>query len=246
MMLCFAPRILLLLFALSLLFPPSSSQPFEVTSYSIPAFPVPVPGQLLSADAPSAPVSVAAATVTAAASTTDTIDSAGAVVSTDTGSGCTTDWCTQSGQWLPTNVNYILIAVAVGLLLFMVRTDRPLCAVLLCWACTLFLLFIVDEFVLWYIAVAVDFVVYFIAYGSQAKREDEDEEDAGEDDDEEDDDDDQQQQQRQQRQRGDTEGTPSQHTGRNTARQTSGWTGKQSARGQSQRGWTLQGEGVDK
>ena len=74
-------------------------------------------------------------------------------------------------------VNYILIAVALALLMFVCRGDRRLVALLLCWSCTLFILLLVNQFALWYIALGVDFAVYALLYGSEAdKKEEEDEE----------------------------------------------------------------------
>ena len=77
-------------------------------------------------------------------------------------------------------MNYILIAVVLGLLMFVCRSDRRMVVVLLSWACTLFIVLIVNEFALWYIALLVDFGVYSLVYGSEhddsKKEEDEEEE----------------------------------------------------------------------
>ena len=67
------------------------------------------------------------------------------------------------GGW---QVNYVLVAVTLGLLMFVCRSDRRLVAVLLSWACTLYILLLVDEFALWYIALLVDLAVYWLLYGN--------------------------------------------------------------------------------
>ena len=72
-------------------------------------------------------------------------------------------------------MNYILIAVALGLLMIVFRSDRRMLAMLFCWACTLYLMLIVNQFAIWYIALAVDFAVYSLMYsGDDSKKEEED------------------------------------------------------------------------
>ena len=65
--------------------------------------------------------------------------------------------------------------------MFVCRSDRRMVVVLLSWSCTLFILLLVDEFALWYIALLVDFALYSLLYGSgEGKKEDEDEDEAEE------------------------------------------------------------------
>ena len=73
-------------------------------------------------------------------------------------------------------VNYILIAVTLGLLLFVCRSDRRMLVVLLSWACTLYILLLVNEFALWYIALAIDFALYTLMYSSEPDSKEEEEE----------------------------------------------------------------------
>ena len=184
-LLCLTPFPIVVLLLLSLLLPLTTAQPFSIVSYPTPNTTVPAPGVLSSADvaSPPTPVSASASTVTTATTTTTTTTS----TSTSSTSSCTSNWCTQSGQWLPTNVNYVLIAVTVGLVLFIVRADRALCGVLICWTSTTFILFLVNQFALWYVVLVADFAVYFALYGGDKKKteEDEDEEDDEDEDDEE-------------------------------------------------------------
>jgi len=79
-------------------------------------------------------------------------------------------------------VNYILIGVAVGLLMFMIREDRRTCVTLIAWAATIYVFCFVDNYPVWYVIVTIDFILYKIAYTWEVKQVTDEDEDEDEDD----------------------------------------------------------------
>lgn len=145
---------LLLILVIAQLMLPTISQPFDVFSYPSSNQLVPIPGDFFIADAPPPPTTQSSAAAASASSVVRSAESDAAA--------CVTGWCSKPGQWLPTNITYILMAIACLVLLFGLRDDRKTCAILVTWFASIYVLYLINYTIAWYLAVGANFLVYHI------------------------------------------------------------------------------------
>ena len=114
---------------------------------------------------PAPPVPVPPVMVSSSSSSSNSSTSSSSSSSTTT-SSCSSDdgWCTQSGQWLPLNINLIIIAVATLLLSYIVMSDRRLPVMCVLWCGTFYLFVFTSNWYIWLAVLSADVILYAMLY----------------------------------------------------------------------------------